>query len=81
MERLFPPHHIQYFTPQSLRSLSEHAGFEVAALRARVLPVSDVAASALALAAIAALQMCDRLLGREILLCITLRRPLESVAE
>jgi 2-polyprenyl-3-methyl-5-hydroxy-6-metoxy-1,4-benzoquinol methylase len=75
VERLFPPQHIQYFTRESLASLARVAGFEVVSLTQRALPSSDIAASRLALLAMAALQSCDRLSRTEILLCAVLRRP------
>jgi 2-polyprenyl-3-methyl-5-hydroxy-6-metoxy-1,4-benzoquinol methylase len=77
LERLFPPQHVQYFTPDSLRGLAGRAGFEVLALGARVLPASAIAASLPALAAIGALQLCDRMRGTEILIWTVLRRPSE----
>jgi SAM-dependent methyltransferase len=77
-ERLFPPQHIQYFTPESLGRLAQRTGYEVVRLNCRVLPSSDIAASLGARLAIGALQACDRLLGSEILVCAVLRRPLDS---
>lgn len=80
IERLFPPQHIQYFTSSSLRLVAESAGFEVVRLSARTLPVSDIAASPVALAAIGVLQLLDRVFGTEILLWTVLRRPLSETA-
>jgi 2-polyprenyl-3-methyl-5-hydroxy-6-metoxy-1,4-benzoquinol methylase len=76
--RLFPPQHIQYFTPEALRQLGERAGFEVVRLDTRALPASDIAASAAALIPIRLLQACDRFLRTGILIFAILRRPLET---
>jgi SAM-dependent methyltransferase len=78
LERLFPPQHIQLFTERSLRGLAERAGFEIVRLGTRVLPASDISASPAALLPIGALQLCDRVLGSEILLWTVLRRPAEG---
>jgi 2-polyprenyl-3-methyl-5-hydroxy-6-metoxy-1,4-benzoquinol methylase len=78
LERLFPPQHVQYFTPNSLRRLAQSAGFEIIHLSTRVLPASDIAVSAPTHAAIGLLQAADRLFGREILICAGLRSPAES---
>ena len=80
IERLFPPQHIQFFTAESLRFLAEKTGFEVVGLRTRSLPPSEISASLAALSAIQVLQTGDRVLGTRILLCATLRRPLEGDA-
>ena len=77
-ERLFPPQHIQYFTPEGLQQLAERAGFEVVQLDTRVLRASDIAASLAALVPIELLQACDRLLRTGILVFAILRRPLEA---
>ena len=78
IQRLFPPQHVQYFTPSSLRCLAERAGFQVVQLLSRRLPLSDIGASIVPLLAMAALQTGDRFLGTQILLCLTIRRPLED---
>jgi SAM-dependent methyltransferase len=78
MQRLFPPQHVQYFTPRSFGSLARASGFDVVRLSERGLPSSDISASPGALVAIGALQAFDRLLGTEILLCAVLRRPSDT---
>ena len=75
LERLFPPQHIQYFTPESLRRLALDSGFEVLRLGNRPLPSSDIAASTAAIGAIGALQVCDHLFSTGILIYAVLRRP------
>ncbi|MBS1858866.1 MAG: class I SAM-dependent methyltransferase [Acidobacteria bacterium] len=75
LERLFPPQHIQLFTPGSLRALAGRSEFEVLDLRPRILPSPDIAASAAARLAIGTLQLFDRLQGTQILICAVLRRP------
>jgi 2-polyprenyl-3-methyl-5-hydroxy-6-metoxy-1,4-benzoquinol methylase len=76
--RLFPPHHVHIFTAEGFRHLAESAGFEVVRLHTRVLPARDIAASSFALALIEALQLCDRILGREPMIWAVLRRPWED---
>jgi 2-polyprenyl-3-methyl-5-hydroxy-6-metoxy-1,4-benzoquinol methylase len=78
LERLFPPQHLQYFNPGSLRRLAQSVGFEIIHLSTRVLPGSDISVSAPARGAIGLLQAADRLCGREILICAGLRRPAEN---
>jgi SAM-dependent methyltransferase len=75
LERLFPPQHVQYFTPRSFADLADRVGLEVVSLTARVLPAAHIAASWPVLAVITALQACDRILGTEILASAVLRRP------
>ena len=75
LRRLFPPQHVQYFTPASFRGLAEQAGLEVANFGLRALPASDIATSWPALLVIQLLQICDRILGSEILIWAVLRRP------
>jgi len=76
--RLFPPQHIQYFTADGLAALASSSGFEVVQIKSRVLSWSDIAASWPVRASMAALQACDRLTGNRILLCATLRRPIND---
>jgi 2-polyprenyl-3-methyl-5-hydroxy-6-metoxy-1,4-benzoquinol methylase len=73
-ERLFPPQHIQYFTPGSLAALAETAGFEIVRIGTRVLPGPDIAASAFVRLAMASLQLPDRCTSRRILIWAVLRR-------
>ena len=73
-ERLFPPQHVQYFTPGSLAALAGTAGFEIVRIGTRVLPGSDIAASALVRLAMASLQVLDRCTSRCILIWAVLRR-------
>jgi len=79
-ERLFPPEHIQYFTPRSLERVAREVGFEVVSVGTRPLPASDISASFFAVASVQVLQMLDRLKGSGILICAVLRRPRESIA-
>jgi SAM-dependent methyltransferase len=81
IQRLFPPQHVQYFTPDSLRWLAGQAGLEVVRLDTRVLPLSDIAASLVTRLAVGTLQTFDRVFQREILVWAILRRPQESRAE
>jgi len=78
MSRLFPPQHIQYFTPASFRRLAQDAGLEVAEFGIRVLPWSDIAASWPALVVIEIFQILDRILGTKILIWAVLRRSLNG---
>ena len=78
LERLFPRQHIQMFTAGSLRGLSQRAEFEVVRVGTSVLPASDIAAGVAARLGIGALQLCDRIIGTEILLWAVLRRPAEA---
>jgi len=75
MERLFPAQHAQYFSRAGLAILAERSGFQVAHVEARVLPARDIVASSPVRAGLAALQVIDRVLRREILLCTVLRKP------
>jgi 2-polyprenyl-3-methyl-5-hydroxy-6-metoxy-1,4-benzoquinol methylase len=81
IQRLFPPQHVQYFTPPSLNWLSKEAGLEVVRTDTRVLPLSDIAASMTTRWAVGILQVLDRILRREILVWAILRRPQESRGE
>ena len=74
-ERLFPPQHIQYFTPSSLPRLIEDAGFTTVKLGTRVLPAADIAAGLSAKIPLSALQAYDKLLSSEILIWAVLKRP------
>jgi len=75
LERLFPPQHIQYFTPSSLPRLIEDAGFTTVKLGTRVLPAADIAAGLSAKIPLSALQAYDKLLSSEILIWAVLKRP------
>jgi 2-polyprenyl-3-methyl-5-hydroxy-6-metoxy-1,4-benzoquinol methylase len=81
IQRLFPPQHVQYFTPRSLSRLAREAGLEVVQVDTRVLPLSDIAASVATRFAVGILQILDRVLRREILVWAVLRRPHETRAE
>jgi cyclopropane fatty-acyl-phospholipid synthase-like methyltransferase len=81
IQRLFPPQHVQYFTTHSLSRLAKDSGLEVVQVGTRVLPLSDIAASAATRCAVGLLQVFDRILRREILVWAVLRRPQESRAE
>ena len=78
LERLFPPQHVQYFTPESFAAFCRHAGFEVVSIRNRVLPWQDIATSLAVRAALAPLQLADRVFGTRILICGVLKRPLQD---
>lgn len=67
-DRLFPPEHVQYFTPEGLRALASRAGFGALALFAQPLRREALAAGPLLAAGVGAVQIVDRLTGREILL-------------
>lgn len=73
--RLFPPQHIQYFTPRSLPRLIEDAGFKTVKLGTRVLPAADIAAGFAVKIPLGALQAYDKLLSSEILIWAVLKRP------
>jgi cyclopropane fatty-acyl-phospholipid synthase-like methyltransferase len=76
-ERIFPPQHVQYFTIDSLGQMAERTGYEVIEISTRPLPWHDIAASKAVRTGMAFLQFFDRFLGREILICAVLRRPLD----
>jgi len=78
-ERLYPPQHIQYFTPESLRVLAHNAGFDVVRLGTRVLPSADIAAGWAARIPISALQAFDTIFKSEILIWTVLRRRVQEV--
>ena len=78
LERLFPPQHIQMFTAGSLRGLSRRAELDVVRLGTSALAASDIAAGVAVRLGIGALQLCDRIMGTEILLWAVLRRPAEA---
>jgi 2-polyprenyl-3-methyl-5-hydroxy-6-metoxy-1,4-benzoquinol methylase len=73
-ERLFPGEHVQYFSRAGLRIAAERSGLTLVSCDERVLPSSDIAASPLVTAALAAMQAVDVLRGSEILLCGVMRR-------
>lgn len=75
IDRLFPAHHIQYFTAASLAGLGRNCGFDVAWLDTRVLPWRDVGASAAVRVGMTVLQTADRLARNRILICAVMRRP------
>jgi hypothetical protein len=74
IERLFPPQHIQYFTPLGFETLARRCGLEVAWLEKRRLPYRDLAVSRLVGIGLAGLQWLDWLCRTPILLCAVLRR-------
>lgn len=74
-ERLFPPHHLQYFSRAGFLSLAEDCGFEVVRLDGRPLKFSDVATSLPIRLSITGLQLLDWLIGDAILICAVLRKP------
>jgi len=74
-ERLFPPQHIQYFTPDSFTSLAEACGFEIVHLELRPLLFSDLGTSLPLRIGLTGLQLFDKLIGNEILICGLLRKP------
>jgi 2-polyprenyl-6-hydroxyphenyl methylase / 3-demethylubiquinone-9 3-methyltransferase len=73
-ERLFPPQHIQYFTPQSFDRLVRGAGLEIVRIGTRILPWQDLATSFPVRAAMSLLQSIDRFAANEILIWAVLRR-------
>jgi hypothetical protein len=74
LERLFPPQHAHYFTPESLKDLARRCGFEIAAAGTRALAAADLSVSPAAVVPIQALQFLDRLSGREVLIWPVLRK-------
>jgi SAM-dependent methyltransferase len=72
--RLFPPEHIQYFSTRGLAGLARASGLDIAAMGTRILPAAEIAVSPPVRATLVTLQSIDRLLGREILLWVVLRR-------
>lgn len=77
-DRLFPPEHVQYFTPEGLCALVPRAGFRPIALFAQPLRNDALATGHLVAAAVGAIQIVDRLTRREILLSALLE-PRNSV--
>ena len=71
-ERLFPPEHLQYFTPRGLQALAGRAGYRVVSMSSRPLRGEALAGSLALRAVMELLQLPDRLLGREILLSAVL---------
>lgn len=67
-DRLFPPEHVQYFTPEGLRAIATGSGFRLVASFAQPLRREALAAGPLVAAGTGAIQVADRLTGREILL-------------
>jgi cyclopropane fatty-acyl-phospholipid synthase-like methyltransferase len=74
-ERLFPDQHIQYFTGNSFATLAQECGFEIVQLSARPLPFSDLATSLPIRFGLAGLQLFDKLIRNEILICGLFRKP------
>ena len=74
LERLFPPHHVEYFTASSLSDLARRQGLDLAWIGSRVLPPRDLAVSLPLRVGITALQGLDVMLNRRILLCALLRK-------
>jgi 2-polyprenyl-6-hydroxyphenyl methylase/3-demethylubiquinone-9 3-methyltransferase len=67
-DRLFPPEHVQYFTPDGLSALVTRMGFRALATFAQPLRREALAAGPLVAAGTGAIQIADRLTGREIIL-------------
>jgi 2-polyprenyl-3-methyl-5-hydroxy-6-metoxy-1,4-benzoquinol methylase len=74
-ERLFPPQHVQYFTENGFASMARRSALELVHLGKRPLAFADLATSLGVAVGIGGLQMLDRLMGTQILLCALLRRP------
>ena len=74
VERLFPPEHVQYFTPASLRALAAASGFQVVSVTTRILPFADLATSLPVRGSLMVLQLKDVLWRQAILICALLRR-------
>jgi SAM-dependent methyltransferase len=75
-ERLFPPEHIQYFSPSGLTRLARASNLDPVQMDTRTLPASDIAAGWLVRSGMATLQALDRVAGTGILLCTLLQRKL-----
>lgn len=73
-ERLFPPQHVQYFTPTSLTELVRRHGFEPAYIGLRVLPFRDLSTSLLIRLGLMGVQGLDILHGQPILIDAVLRK-------
>jgi SAM-dependent methyltransferase len=71
-ERLFPPEHVQYFTPPGLRALVERTPMQTLHMTSRRLAFSDVAGGSLVRAATRLAQLPDRGEDQAILLCALL---------
>jgi 2-polyprenyl-3-methyl-5-hydroxy-6-metoxy-1,4-benzoquinol methylase len=71
-ERLFLPEHVQYLSAEGLTLAATAAGLRVASVTRRCLRSADVNVATPARAGVQALQLVDRLLGREILHCAVL---------
>jgi 2-polyprenyl-6-hydroxyphenyl methylase/3-demethylubiquinone-9 3-methyltransferase len=71
-ERLFPPEHVQYFTPAGIRALVERTPLQTLHMTSRRLPFGDVAGGTLVKAATGMAQLPDRAQGQAILLCVLL---------
>jgi SAM-dependent methyltransferase len=67
-DRLFPPEHVQYFTQAGLHALVTRTGFRPVAVFAQPLRREALAAGPVVAAGTGAVQIVDRLTGREILL-------------
>lgn len=67
-DRLFPPEHVQYFTPEGLGALVSRAGFRPVALFAQPLRREALAAGTLVAAGVGGIQIVDRFTGGQILL-------------
>lgn len=72
LDRLFPPEHVQYFTRDGLTRLAAAAALKPLALFARPLAHDAVAGSAALRVALDVLQLPDRAVREEILLCALL---------
>ncbi len=67
-DRLFPPEHVQYFTPEGLRALVSRAEFRPVALFAQPLRREALAAGTLVAAGVGGIQIVDRFTRGQILL-------------
>lgn len=71
-ERLFPPEHVQYFSPDGLRAAAVESGLRLVAVTRRRLLDADINVSPPVGLVVQSLQALDRLLGRDILHCAVL---------
>lgn len=71
-ERLFLPEHVQYFSATGLDRAARAAGFRTVALTQRHLAASDVNTGPVVATGVAALQVIDGMLERQILHCAVL---------
>ncbi len=74
-ERLFPAHHVQYFTRTGLSDLAEKCGFEVVDIGLRRLLLADLGVSIPVRICVMALQLLDQLRREMVLIWVVLRKP------